>query len=275
MDPVVAILSWNIFMMPLGQSPENEARASAIAAAVRDQGYDVLCFQKAFDDSAREAIEQILGDAYPHRYGPANDGCSLLVNSDVWVVSRLPLSDYHEIEFKNRIDVEIFSKKGALMLSGPPNGARPLFQLIATHLQGDDGPQFNPEAEAVRGKQLEQIRRELIAPYAHPGVPIIFCGGFNIPRGTPGYQHMLRAFDADNGPGTRITLDDRPGINGLGENGGRVEELDYVLIARHGAGVRGVWERRIFQRGGWDTERPERIDLSYRYAVGAKFTFAE
>ena len=81
------------------QSPENNKRAAAIAAELLKQDFDILCFEKAFDAGAREVLWNELRARYPNKYGPANNGFSLKVNSGVWVLSRLPLTELGETQF--------------------------------------------------------------------------------------------------------------------------------------------------------------------------------
>src|SRR5262249_19927258 len=97
----LTLLTWNIFMMPSWtcESPTNDERAAAIAKELLDRDFDILCFQKAFDGSARGVLERALAVRYPYRFGPANNSFSLRINSGVWVLSRLPLTDYQQIQF--------------------------------------------------------------------------------------------------------------------------------------------------------------------------------
>src|ERR1051325_9171199 len=80
------ILTWNVFMMPpwIHESPRNGPRAAAIAAALLERDFDILCLQKVFDGDARQILEGGLAAKYPYRFGPANDSCSLKINSGVW-----------------------------------------------------------------------------------------------------------------------------------------------------------------------------------------------
>jgi hypothetical protein len=275
------LLTWNIFMMPAWtlQSPGNQRRAAAIAAELLELDYDILCFQKAFDGGARDVLWKALRARYPHRYGPANSGFSIKIGSGVWVLSRAPLSGYREIEFRESAGIEKLSRKGAMMLAGVHEGNR--FQILATHLQGDDAPYFRPDRQKVRDRQTQQIRAELVLPRAEPGVPLFVCGCFGTPRfeerdasrETESYRLLLRTLDAENGPLTRITLDDALRRNDMAQdNKGRTSEQDYVLVRPNGRQVHTEWTRLILRRRGWDGPRGRR-DLSYRYAVGAEITF--
>src|SRR6185295_14569844 len=118
----LTVLTWNVFLMPkwIRESPCNDARARAIAAALLqpELDFDILCLQKVFDSAARKILEKALAERYPHRFGPANDSCSLKLNSGVWLLSRTPLTDYQEIQFSDCSSWECFSRKGAMLVSG-------------------------------------------------------------------------------------------------------------------------------------------------------------
>ena len=277
----VKILTWNIFMMPswIHQSPDNDERAAAIGAELLAHDFDILCFQKAFDRSARSVLENALGVRYPHRFGPANNSCSLRINSGVWVLSRLPLSDYREIQFRKCGGIECFSRKGAIRLTGSCGGQK--FHLVSTHLQGEETPHFTEKNQRIRDAQMEDIRNRLVNPVLEPGVPFIICGDFGTPRfddalkrETFEYRRMLSTFRVENGRDARITLDDSIADNDLaGDNSGRKNELDYVLIRRNGCELKVERERRVFRRSGWDKSSKNRQDLSYRFAVSAAIAF--
>ena len=222
-------------------------------------------------------LSKALGARYPYRYGPANSGFSLKVNSGVWILSRIPLSERHEIQFRDCAGIECASRKGAMLLSGTFEGHA--FQILATHLEGEPGARYTSERQDVRNRQMTQIRDDLLTPFARSGAPLFLCGDFDTPRRDPaspaqessGYRFMLQTFDAQNGPGDRITFDDNCSHNDLAiDNQGRADEADYILVAPKGVNVVPVWRREILRRPGWDGRRQ---DLSYRYAVGASIQF--
>jgi len=272
-------LTWNVFLMPplIGESPRNRERASVIADVLSEEEFDVLCLQKVFDGAAREVLEQKLAPRYPYRFGPANDSCSLKLNSGVFIASRVPLGGRREIQFDPCGAVECFSRKGAMYLEGTC-GPVP-FRLVATHLQGDEGKEYAIMSHHIRQSQLRAIRDELIAPHRAPATPFILCGDFCTPRFTepyrrehPHYASMLRILGAENGAEPRVTLDDSRANQLAMELTGRKNELDYILVRKEGCPLHVVRRARIFRRGGWDDRTPERTDLSYRYAVEAFIT---
>ena len=168
-DPArVKVLTWNIWMMPwfTFQSPHNRERAAVIAQELLKLDLDILCFQKAFDSGARDVLWEALRTRFPNQYGPANSGFSLKVNSGVWILSRMPLTELGEIQFRDCAGIECFSRKGAMLLHGEFEGHP--FQIAATHLQGESGNEFTEANQQIRNKQMMQIRDDLLARHPEP-----------------------------------------------------------------------------------------------------------
>lgn len=279
----VTILTWNVFMMPpaLHLSPSNDERARTIAGVLRETDADILCLQKVFDASAGGILTRTLTDRFPFAYGPANDHpCAAGPNSGLIVLSRTPLADYQAIEFSDCRGIECLSAKGAVLLSAVCGVTT--FRLIVTHLQGEEGGAFTPEAQGVRDLQMKQIAAQLIEPYDEAGVPMFVCGDFGTPRftadgtrETPEYRRMLETLGVQNGADARITLNDSLSDNDLAvDNTGRRNELDYVFVHPQGTNVEVARTRHVFRRRGWDSSEADRRDLSYRYAVSARISFA-
>ena len=263
---------------------EFEAR---LAEAIRPLDADIVCAQKLFDSGTRKYLMDALVESYPYQYGPANCDCSVNLTSGVVVFSRLPLSDYHEITFKRSAGSEKLSNKGALLVKGNAGGHP--FQIVATHLQGDDVAEFVPAMQEIRNAQMDQINDELIKPHADPDVPLILCGDLNTPRygewrkrdpqnlveGSE-YKRMVELFGLENGPEFRITLDASREHNDIADDStGRTEEFDYVLLHKGKADMSGAWERVILRHPGWAGGDDKRQDLSYRWSTKATFTFRQ
>ncbi|MEO7330466.1 MAG: endonuclease/exonuclease/phosphatase family protein [Minicystis sp.] len=284
----LSILSWNIFMMPswLRDSPRNGPRAAAIAAELLAADYDILCFQKAFDPAARAVLRGLLSATHPYELGPANDGCAVEESSGVWVLSRVPLVNYAQIEFKECASVECLSRKGAMLLTGAC-GRLP-FHLITTHLQGEEGTWYSEKNQRIRQLQMEQIRDQLLLPNVQPGVPVFLCGDFSTPHFQPKtatsapahlvtevYRSMLSTFQAENGVELPNTLVDDLAVNDMARsNSGLTAEDAFVLVRRNERALSVTWKREVFRRAGWDAPTT-RSDLAYRYAVGARIRFED
>lgn len=268
------ILTWNIWMMPwfTFQSPGNRRRAAAIAEELLKLDADILCLEKVFDRGARDVLVKTLGSRYPHRYGPANSGFNLKVNSGVWVLSKFPLPRRREIQFRDSTGIESASRKGAMLLAGNFHGHP--FQIVATHLQGESGSSYTEAHQRIRDRQFLQIRDELLTPYSDPSAPLFLCGDLDTPRHSEGYRFLMDTFgNPGNGSEYRITLDDNRSRNDLAmDNKGRTDELDYILVRPGSANLSTEWSLRIILRPGWDG-KTTRQNLSYRHAVEAAIDF--
>lgn len=272
------ILTWNIWMMPswLHLSPNNDARARAIAEELSKLDFDIIVFEKAFDGSARQILRDGL-KKYPHAYGPLNDH-PIKLNGGVYVLSRLPLTFVHEIEYRDYVLIpEGLSRKGAMLLSGYTDDGKP-FEIIGTHLQGESGA--GNEHQAVRDKQIAQLASELVSK-SDPKIPLFICGDFNTQRRdpsnpaveSPSYLRILQLFHAVNGHADRVTLDDSSD-NDLAEyNKGRKAELDYILVRPGEKALQGIWEVVHITHPGWEGPNGHKRDLSYRFGVCGQFEF--
>ena len=282
------ILTWNIWMMPsiriwkiniyTLESPKNEKRAAAVADELLAKDFDILCLEKVFDGEAREVLANKLASRYPFQYGPLNAQCSLTINGGVCIFSKLPLCLNKEIEFRDSAGWERLSRKGAMLLTGTFQNRK--FHLIATHLEGEEGPEPTPEHEAVREKQMAQIKADLIDEL-ETNVPIFLCGDFCTPRrdeqntlrDSASYDYMIKTFGCENGVSDRITLNDNLWRNDLAtDDTGRIDEMDYILVKQNGIDLHTTWDTVIMRNNTWDGGNG-RQDLSYRYAVSAFISF--
>jgi endonuclease/exonuclease/phosphatase family metal-dependent hydrolase len=278
--PTLKILAWNIWMMPAWtfQSPSNVPRARAICEELAKLDFDIVCFIKAFDASARRELRDKLGALYPHRYGPLNfNGSIFKINGGVYIFSRIPLTLVREIQWRNSAGSESHSRKGAMLLRGEL-GASP-FELIALHMQGESTRDIRNQD--IRNRQIAQLAAELVDTTSDPAVPLFICGDFNTARRTdddplaesPDYLRMMERLGTTTGRDFRVTLDDNPAHNDLAaDRFGRVAELDYVLVRANGHKVTGKWHTLHLRRQGWDGANG-RKDLAYRYAVCSELTF--
>lgn len=277
------ILTWNIWMMPpiSLHSLRNTKRASAIADELLKRDFDVICLEKVFDDCAREVLVSKLCGRYSYRWGPINTKDCFKFNGGVWVLSKFPMEEIREIEFNDCGGIECLSAKGAILLRGKFNGNP--FELVATHLQGEEGPDFAPANVTVRENQMKQIARELLAPNSHEGIPIIICGDFGTPRkdgakpnqNSKAYDDMLKILGVVNDEKERITLNDNLWRNALAQdNTGRADEEDYILLKSNGISCSIDRDVVVMRNSVWDTTK-HRQDLSYRYGVSAAVSFPQ
>lgn len=235
------VLSWNIYMLPpIVVRKGKEERAYAIVEELKKSDYDVIVFQEAFLAKARDIISQGLDSVYKYAYGPANSSKpNIKTSSGVWVISKIPLRELGQIEFTDRVGIDKWARKGAMMLEGEFNGNT--FQVLGTHLQSEN-------QQPVREKQMNQIYIELISKYKNDSVPQIICGDMNTENDMKEhYCHMLNCLDAEDGAmttsTTNIEVETYDGENNeLAQFYGakKKNSLDYILLRANGKKLNSV-----------------------------------
>lgn len=259
------ILSWNIAMLPfLELYYSRNERTKAIAAALLEEDYDIIVFQEAFSSVARRKIYKILCEMYPFQYGPANAWLGLKINSGLWILSKISLSFKREIKFSSSKGLDLFSRKGAILLEGSLNDLK--FQIIGTHLVSDESDQ------SVREKQLREIYDNLIAAYSDPEIPQIICGDFNIDRSIKqNYRTMLDILDYVDGnlSGSTTVTFGFPYDTLNNESSTKPRQIDYILT-RNTTGLNRINRRVVL------TEDPVEIlgyHLSDHFGIEAIVEF--
>lgn len=262
------ILSWNIYMLPNVFFPKigQLERAEAIAEQLKNEAYDVIVFQEAFEKKAREILWEGLKEQFPFSTGPG-DGGFLKLNSGVWILSKLEFTSVATIEFNTCKIADCISKKGAILVEMSKNGKN--FQVIGTHLQAENYPE-------VRKEQFQDIAEKLLKPYEKENVPQFIVGDLNTMPEEAGYCDMLSLLNAEDCAPRKT----KSWLKDLGTWGGRENDLfeadanrtpqllDYILIKENGKC--SAWIDRTIEviQQVWDKTKT-RKDLSDHYAVAA------
>lgn len=262
------ILNWNIYMLPhCNIIHKNKKRARAIADKLATMDYDIIVFQEAFDYRARKILRQSLSPKYPYIYGPANESFfSLRTNSGLWILSKTPLTQLKEIEYKNRFGIDAMARKGAVMFQG--NWFGNSFQIVATHLQADS-------PDEIRRQQCNEIATELLNKFSVNNIPQFVCGDFNIEMtDTENYHFMLSSLNAENGHlegDIHFSYDEIDNRLAWKERG-KKQLIDYILIRNHARKVVSV-KRRISVLKNIIDSRMD--DLSDHYGIEAQVSFVQ
>lgn len=187
------ILSWNIFMLPRFVIRTGQLkRAHEIVTVLKNEDADMIVFQEAFDTSAREIIRKGLSSFFPYESGDPPKNIIWKTNSGIWIISKIPFIVIRNMYFMNGKGPDWLACKGAMLIQSEKNGFA--FQLIGTHLQSDFG---GKHSQRIRKLQCEQIRKELIEPYAEEGVPQLLAGDFNtIHHESEKYEQILNILQA-------------------------------------------------------------------------------
>lgn len=271
----IKILTWNIYMLPrLYIHTGQVKRAEQIAEVLKTQDADVIVFEEAFDNKARNIIRQGLKAIYPYESGDPRKNCAWKTSGGVWIISKVPVTVVKQIFFKNAQGSDKLACKGAILLQGQKDGF--CFQIVGTHLQSD--PNSGKNVQAIRAIQYNQIRKELLEPYAEENVPQFVAGDFNTIEADSGNHSQLvnslklnqcpltgeKCYSYDYGHNDLIvTLQNQPQLT-------RPQLIDYVFYSNQGHPTMQGDMRIVTFRKKWDNNH---VDLSDHFAVAAEFHF--
>ena len=271
----MSILSWNIYMRPRMAFKDGQTkRAYAIVDHPKEKPYDIIVFQEAFDKKAKNILWNGLKESFPYQFGPGKGGL-IKVNSGVWIISKLPLSNGQSIKFNKCKVGDCFAKKGAVFVEAYKNNQK--FHIIGTHLQAEEGEKF----QKVRKKQYSDINENLIHPLSEKNVPMFVVGDMNTAKSdTSGYNDMLKIMNVEDGileggvSGSyniiKNDLKEKKSSARQDSEGQSVKIIDYILFQPNGIQPKSfIREVKIFQYP-WDEKHK---DLSDHYAVYAKIVF--
>lgn len=264
----IKILSWNIQMLPrVAGEKGQELRAKAIGYVLKNTDYDIIIFQEAFTKTSREIIWHEVQSAFPYESGkPIGKGLTL-INSGVWMVSKLPIKQRIDKLYRECDGIDCFSKKGATMVEVEKDGKT--FQIVGTHLQADEGK----DKQKARDAQYYDLL-QLLDANKKDGIAQIIAGDFNTKyTDTVTYRGMLNVLKAEDGPlsGTQQFSWDNC-VNDITCTGKDTSQvlLDYILTRNNGFEFNG--EARYIRRLQlhWS---PINTDLSDHFAVEGVFEY--
>jgi sphingomyelin phosphodiesterase len=264
------IISWNIFMLPRFIMRTGQLkRAHEIVNVLKEEDADIIVFQEAFDTSAREIIRKGLSSYFPYESGDPPKNLLWKTNSGIWVISKIPFMVVKNMYFMHGKGPDWFACKGAMLIQSEKNGFA--FQLIGTHLQSDFG---GKQSQKIRKLQCEQIRRELIEPYAEEGVPQLLAGDFNtIYHESENYDQILNILRAKqfslHGEHT-FSYDHRTNdlIKGIKD---KPQLIDYILYT--GKEEHPLLDARMFINVFRKQWHQKFHDLSDHFAIAGIFQF--
>jgi endonuclease/exonuclease/phosphatase family metal-dependent hydrolase len=271
----IKILTWNIYMLPrLYIHTGQLKRAQQIAEILKTQDADVIVFEEAFDNKARAIIREGLKSLYPYESGDPQKKFFWKTSGGVWIISKVQVEVVKRIFFNKAQGADKLACKGAILLKGQKDGF--CFQLVGTHLQSD--PTSGKNVQAIRAIQYDQIRKELLEPYAEQNVPQFVAGDFNtIESDSTNHTQLVdslkltqcslegeKCYSYDYGNNDLIVkVDNQPQL-------ARPQLIDYVFYSKPGHPAMEGRMHIVTYRKQWDSGH---CDLSDHFAVAAEFHF--
>ncbi|MGB3946419.1 MAG: sphingomyelin phosphodiesterase [Bacteroidia bacterium] len=262
----INILSWNIYMRPRVAFHDGQIkRAHEIVKQMTDKNYDVIVFQEAFDNKARNIIWNGLKEKYPYQSGAPKHKYFFKVSTGVFIISKLPLEMIDHIYFSECGGSDCFAVKGAALVKIIKNGKA--FQIIGTHLQAANGKKKT--GSEIRKIQYDEINSKLLVPHQKTGIPQFLVGDLNTKKSNEAaYENLIKDLNMEDGDisGTKQYSSDGT-TNDFKDADSQPKLIDYILCKKNGANVNFTKRTIEIFKSNWSKEHK---DLSDHYAVLAE-----
>ncbi|HPO12421.1 MAG TPA: endonuclease/exonuclease/phosphatase family protein [Candidatus Hydrogenedentes bacterium] len=258
------ILTWNVQMLPAmfgtwiaKLDKMQHLRAAWIADYLKQQEYDVVCLQEAFDPKCVKQLVDGLAEAYPYVVLPRYGGYRWQQSNGVLFLSRVPIKHIAHIVFPRGAGIERFAAKGCTLVEGVKDGLA--FQIAGTH--------FQTGKDRFREADSKVAAQDILKKYQRSKVPQFFVGDFNIKKGTPLYARLLQ----DSGMKDFPIDDPRPytsdSKNSWKQGKKKLAHIDHILLNPEGTETTITVQH--IQRAKRDYNG-KTIDLSDHYGVIAE-----
>ncbi len=268
----IKIITWNIYMLPhLFIHTGQAERAKEIAEVLKTQDADIIVFEEAFDNKARNIIRDSLKAYFPYESGDPGKNTWWKTSCGVWIISKVPIEVMKQIYFKEANGSDRLATKGAILVEGQKDGF--CFQLVGTHLQSDLNCGKN--VQPIRDKQYAEIKKQLLEPYSQENIPQFLAGDFNtIHDDSCCYNHMVGTIkfnqcqlDGDKCYSYDYTHNDLV----IGTNN-KPQLIDYLMYApTPQQQISGSMQIVVFKKK-WDIKH---CDLSDHFAVAGTFNYTD
>lgn len=214
--PKVRVLSFNTLY-----KDEPRVRLRALADALGDSDYDVVCLQELHLPPNFSLLRSLTKRAFPY----AAYGSRLpFVAGGLLTISRLPLIGhrYQVLAAPEKWRRDVLLRRGVLLTRFAADGE--FFTVANTHLSPNRQSDWSKAAPFTRVQQAELARLAKAVRRIDSGEPVIAVGDFNVPRdswlfeGFAAASGLRDAFDGD----AATTFRPVPGWDGAA--------LDQVLV---------------------------------------------
>lgn len=214
------VLSYNLYTILTRSASDINTRMSAVVDVL--SGYDVIVFEEAFHNSARENLIADIETEYPYTTDIL-DTSGYLEDGGVFIASKWPINTEAQTKYENCDGVDCLSPKGVMYASIQKQDQT--YHIFGSHLQAEN----NSGATNARLAQLHELKSFIDEQNIPRDEAVIIAGDMNVDKNnTAEYQAMMSALNAGEPPLTNYShhrTSDKDSNNMAGEN----SWLDYVL----------------------------------------------
>jgi endonuclease/exonuclease/phosphatase family metal-dependent hydrolase len=268
----IKIITWNIYMLPRVFIHTGQVeRAKEIADTLKNADADIIVFEEAFDNKARNIIRDNLKAYFPYESGDPRKNSWWKTSCGVWIISKVPIEVVKQIFYKEANGSDRLATKGAILVEGQKDGF--CFRLVGTHLQSDLNSGKN--VQPLRDKQYAELKQQLLEPYSNDNIPQFVAGDFNtIHDDSACYNHMvgtLKFTPCELNGDKCFSYDYTRNDLVIGTNN-KPQLIDYLLYsAAPHQQLHGNMQIVVFSKRWNDKHK----DLSDHFAVAGVFSYGE
>jgi len=192
------VLTYNIYMRPSQLFWfNNDFRAAKIPGQIKDA--DVVIFQEAFDDSAREILTREMRKSFKYISKHLSEDAFPYQDGGVFIMSKWPIQDNQTQEvYEATSGMDALSRKGVVYVQiiKDEGFQKQNYHIFGTHLNAIEGD--GVASTTTQNEQLIQLSQFIQAQNIPQNEPLIIAGDFNIDTGANNYSNMLTTLNADH-----------------------------------------------------------------------------
>ena len=183
------VLSYNLYTILTNSASDINRRMQALPEAIN--GYDVIVFEEAFYNPAREDLINNIASEYPYTTDIL-DTSGYLEDGGVFIASKWPIELEGQFKYDNCSGVDCLSPKGAVYARVNKQGEK--YHIFGSHLQAEN----SSSAKAARLAQLQELKNYIELKNIPANEAVIIAGDMNVDKlASPSeYQDMLQALNA-------------------------------------------------------------------------------
>jgi len=194
------VLTYNIYMRPSQMFWfNNDFMAKDIPNHIKD--VDVVIFQEAFDDSAREILIHEMRKSFKYISKHLSEDAFPYQDGGVFIMSKWPIQDNQTQEvYEATSGMDALSRKGVVYVEIVKDEGfqKQNYHIFGTHLNAIEGD--GQESIKTQNAQLIQLSKFIQAQHIPQNEPILIAGDFNIDPEADNYNKMLNTLNAGHMP---------------------------------------------------------------------------
>ena len=258
------VLSYNLYTILTNSASDINRRMQALPEAIT--GYDVIVFEEAFYNSAREDLINNIASEYPYQTDIL-DTSGYLEDGGVFIASKWPIELEGQFKYDNCSGVDCLSPKGAVYAKINKQGVP--YHVFGSHLQAEN----SNSAKAARLAQFQELKSYIDLKNISANEAVIIAGDMNVDKlsSNQEYLDMLQMLNASE-PAIASYSHEYSDDDATNNMASEQSWLDYVLYSNEHSQPTQSSEAVLVLKSN-DDDMFDVWDYSDHYSVFGYFEF--